>query len=156
MSESLFISSLSLSVSILNSQAGLQTFKNIDSSLEFRLFLKSHSFRADDGLDNVLGPSWRHFWWSWKGLGGSLDALGGFLGAPGGSPTTLKMIVEPPLSHQSVPQSVAKGPQEPSKRARWPQDAIKIHAKTSSKQFSCDVVDFVPHNLKITSKHGGL
>ena len=35
---------------------------------------------------------------------------------------------------------MVKGPQEPSKRARWPQDAIKIHAKTSSKQFPFEFV----------------
>ena len=31
-------------------------------------------------------------------------------------------------------------PKTPSKKARWPQDARKIHAKTSSKQFSSEFV----------------
>ena len=69
--------------------------QNIVSSPNIRRLLKIRCFRSDDGLDNVLGPSWHHLSVSWGRLGGSLGALGGFLGAPGGSPATLIIILGP-------------------------------------------------------------
>ena len=79
----------------------------------------------------VLGASWRLFGCSW-----------GVLGTSRWLPSYFNNHSGALLSHQSGPQSLVKGPQQPSKRARWPQDAIKIHAKTSSKQFSFDFVSF--------------
>ena len=86
----------------------------------------------------VLERSWRLFGCSWGVLGSSRWLPSYFNNHSGAL-----------LSHQSGPQSVVKGPQEPSKRARWPQDAIKIHAKTSSKQFSHDFVTFRFSNTQI-------
>ena len=40
-------------------------------------------------------------------------------------------------------------PKTPSKKARWPQDAKKIHAKTSSKQFPFEFVTFPASKAKI-------
>ena len=80
----------------------------------------------------LLGASWRLFGCSWGGVLGNSRWLPSYFNNHSGAL----------LSHQSGPQSMVKGPQEPSKRARWPQDAIKIHAKTSSKQFSFEFVTF--------------
>ena len=79
-SESFFILSSSVSVSISSSQADLQTLKISDFSRDIRCFFKKHRFIADDGPESVLGLSWGHFWCSWGRLGSPLGYLQGLLG----------------------------------------------------------------------------
>ena len=79
---------------IFSSQDDPPTLKNIDYSECIRIILNNQRFRSDLGPQSVLGLSWAHVQCSWGLLGSPLDGLGGSLGAPGGSPTTLKMILE--------------------------------------------------------------
>ena len=79
-SESFFILSSSVSVSISSSQADLQTLKISDFSRNIQCFLKKQRFISDDGPESVLGLSWGHVWWSWGRLGSPLGYLEGLLG----------------------------------------------------------------------------
>ena len=79
-SESLFILSSSVSVSISSSQADLQTLKISDFSRDIQCFLKKQRLISDDGPESVLGLSWGRFWCSWGRLGSPLGYLEGLLG----------------------------------------------------------------------------
>ena len=74
-SKSLFSSSWSLLVSILNSQADRPTLKNVGFMNAGARFSKNHGFGFKDALDGV---SWAHFGCSWGLLGGSFGVFAGF------------------------------------------------------------------------------
>ena len=73
--KSLFSSSWSLFVSILNSQADPPTLKNVGFMRAGARFSKNHGFGSKGALDGVWGLSWAHFGCSWGLLGGSFGAF---------------------------------------------------------------------------------
>ena len=65
-------------MSILSSQAGPPTLKNLGFMKAGARFSKNQGFGSKDALDGVLGLSWAHFGCSWGLLGGSFGAVAGF------------------------------------------------------------------------------
>ena len=63
-SKSLFSSSWSLLVTILNFQADPPTLKNLSFMRAGARFSKTQGVGSEDALDGVLGLSWVHFGWS--------------------------------------------------------------------------------------------
>ena len=77
-SKSLFSSSWSLLVSILNSQADPPTFKNLDFMMAGARFSKNQGLGSKAALDGVLELSWAHFGCSWGLIGGPFRVFAGF------------------------------------------------------------------------------
>ena len=90
--------SSSVSVSISSFQADPQILKNTDLSRDIPWFLKNQRFTFDDGLESVLGLSWRLFGCSWGRLGSTLGYLEGLLGVSwdpfGDLRSTKKFVLE--------------------------------------------------------------
>ena len=64
-------------MSILRSQADLQTLKNLDFASTGTRFTKNQGLGFKDALDGVLGLFWGRFECSWGLLGGSFGAFAG-------------------------------------------------------------------------------
>ena len=111
-SKSLFSSSWSLFVSILNSQADRPTFKNVGFMMAGARFSKNQGFGSKDALDGVWGLSWARFGCSW-GL------LWGYFGAFAGSrchPEFLKRFIWAPLSPHLGPRGASNSPKRLPRR----------------------------------------
>ena len=76
--KSLFSLSWNLLVSILSSQAGPPTLKNLGFMKAGARFSKHQGLGSKDALDGVLELCWVHVGCSWGLLGGSLGAFAGF------------------------------------------------------------------------------
>ena len=62
-------------MSILSSQAGPPTLKNLDFVLAGARFSKNQGLGSKDALGGVLALSWARFGCSWGLLGGFLEAF---------------------------------------------------------------------------------